>query len=490
MQSFAGGAHFRSSRRGRGPSEGEARRAGPGLGGARLRLPTLLLVLCSAAPLGSAAGAAPGAAAPSYGATGGAGHTLHPTDGPDADVRLSVEEGRVRVRIDANLAFCDQVVDVPRELDDALAEVEVEPLARGLFAALAAANRVRVDGVEVDPLLHAWRHLPHLEELEPLFPLCGARALIRVRLELEYPLLSSPRRVSFLWGVFPIDTVARQGLDGPPIAINAQLNAGGYDTPLQFTVQEPEFVWHGEVPAAAELFFEVPGPAPAAPARRLPLFPLVGVALGLGGAAFLWRAGRPGTACCAAAVALGLSWVGRDWGTVTWSAAQAPTLDPATALAAFEPLHQNIYRAFGFDDEERVYDALARSVDGPLLEQLYLQVYRSLVLEEEGGAVSRVQAVRTLEAELEASGPLADGRLGFTVRTRWQVDGAVFHYGHAHRRTQEYLARYTVAEVGTVGWRIVGNEVLEQTVVATAPGAGELPPTPAESAVFPASREL
>ena len=44
---------------------------------------------------------------------------------------------------------------------------------------------------------------------------------------------------------------------------------------------------------------------------------------------------------------------------------------------------------------------------------------------------------------------------------RWQVKGVVRHWNHAHRRTNEYRARYTVVQAEE-GWRIADHEVLEQ----------------------------
>ncbi|QDU67588.1 hypothetical protein [Engelhardtia mirabilis] len=418
----------------------------------------------------------------------------HPSDGPDADVRIWIDEGAIRFRVEANLAFADAMLDVPREFEDHLDEVEREPLVKALFAAYREHNRVTVDGVQIDPVLGDWRVLDALEEFIPLFPLNGARALTRIRIEYEYPLLGTPRYVSLVWGLYPVDTVARLGPDGPKVAINAQLNAGGFDYPVQFTEGEPEYIWHGELPTADEVFL----PVPAAAQEHEPVEPpLGGLALGVAvsalGALGLRRKRRLWPA-----VTLGLGLAVLVLTGLEYRAAQSADepLQPAEALAVFEPLHENIYRAFRFDDESRIYDALARSVDGELLERLYQQVYRSLVNEEEGGAVSRVEALRRIDSQVDSIGELDDGRRGFTVTTRWQVDGAVIHWGHAHRRTQEYGARYTVAEnpAGAetgAGWRIVSSEILDQQIVSATPGLEEeIGETGGPATVAPASREL
>ncbi|MGB0767423.1 MAG: hypothetical protein ACPGYV_06910 [Phycisphaeraceae bacterium] len=138
------------------------------------------------------------------------------------------------------------------------------------------------------------------------------------------------------------------------------------------------------------------------------------------------------------------------------------------ALGVFESLHRNIYRAFDYTDEGAVYDALAQSVDGPMLETIYNDVYASLVMREENGAVSKVSRVAIEEAELIDSSrttssemPADEAAGSFVVRAAWEVDGVVTHFGHAHKRTNAYRAVYTVAPRAE-GWRIVGVDILEQ----------------------------
>ncbi len=66
---------------------------------------------------------------------------------------------------------------------------------------------------------------------------------------------------------------------------------------------------------------------------------------------------------------------------------------------------------------------------------------------------------------------------GFAVVARWQVQGAVFHWGHSHYRTNEYQARYNVLATDE-GWRIADSQILEQLRVEASPI------TPASGPVF------
>jgi hypothetical protein len=164
---------------------------------------------------------------------------------------------------------------------------------------------------------------------------------------------------------------------------------------------------------------------------------------------------------------------------------RAPRELPAEqAAATFEALQANLYRAFDYEQESAIYDALARSVSGGLLEETYLGVRRALVMEEEGGAMSRVVAVRPVRTGLVSQGEIAldDGRRvrAFKVDATWQVDGRVTHWGHSHDRTNEYDGRFTVAaEEG--GWRIHDAEITRQERVDTGDSPAPAPqPSPEE----------
>lgn len=110
-------------------------------------------------------------------------------------------------------------------------------------------------------------------------------------------------------------------------------------------------------------------------------------------------------------------------------------------------LLRNIYGAFDFRDDSDVYDALATSVKGELLRELYLRVKRSLVMAEQGGALSHVDDVEILSVTppSNATSP--------TTEVTWRVTGTVEHWGHVHTRVNEYQAMVTLGrEQGT--WKV------------------------------------
>ncbi len=174
--------------------------------------------------------------------------------------------------------------------------------------------------------------------------------------------------------------------------------------------------------------------------RKRSLRPLLPIPLVLAGAFFLRDTGR--------------------FSVPSPFSSKRPLPDEQKALAIFLPLHANIYRAFDYSKESDVYDALSRSVDGRLLEGMYADIYKSLIQQEQGGALSRVRSVDPLETKIVKIA-YEDESPAFRVETRWRVKGAVVHWGHTHERTNEYRARYDVA-LRSSGWRIAAVETLSQ----------------------------
>ena len=143
------------------------------------------------------------------------------------------------------------------------------------------------------------------------------------------------------------------------------------------------------------------------------------------------------------------------WLPLRLSASQALSEEQATPVV--QGLLRNVYRAFDFRAESDIYDALARSVEGDLLTQTYLETKRALVLENQGGARARVQAVAV---ESAATGAARDGE-GFRAHCTWTVAGSVGHWGHIHQRRNRYTADFTIRPVQG-SWRITGLEILNE----------------------------
>ena len=85
-----------------------------------------------------------------------------------------------------------------------------------------------------------------------------------------------------------------------------------------------------------------------------------------------------------------------------------------------------------------------------------MQIKRSLLMAEQGGAVSRVSNIEVVEGEL-----LRGAAKKIDYRCRWNVTGTVEHWGHIHTRVNQYEARFAINATPR-GWKITGYEVSDQ----------------------------
>ncbi len=120
-------------------------------------------------------------------------------------------------------------------------------------------------------------------------------------------------------------------------------------------------------------------------------------------------------------------------------------------------LLKNIYRAFEFGQESAIYDALDKSIEGDLLETVYLEIRESLELESVGGPRVRVYEVALRECKSVS----VAGSDEFWSVAEWVTIGEVTHWGHTHERTNKYEARLRLTPVEDV-WKLSGLELLSE----------------------------
>lgn len=415
----------------------------------------------------------------------------HPQDGPHVDLRFELRSDAVVADVSMNLVFLDEILPPEREQPDRLELSELRAIEDRLRARMAEVCVVAVDGRVANPAIEALAMNDPDEALLPLFPVSGMRGLRKIRFELVHaidPGKPVPDTISFIWKAYPTDLLSI-AVPRPKLTIAAELVAQGVRNQITFTEFEPEHVWHAEAGGIDARLTAVP--KPVAPRSRIARAVWIG-ALGVVGLALVFGPSRRERRRGIGRTIGFLLTVGAI-GLIGRSGAGDALPNDVEAKAIFEGLHTNLYRAFDYAEESAIYDALSRSVDGPLLEQLYLTIHRSLVMQEEGGAVSRVRAVRRDQVAIELVGMveasighgLKDGPAkergeipSFVVRCRYEVDGRVTHWGHSHDRTYAYEARYTIA-AREVGWRIAEAEILSQTRTDLPAGPSE--PSPAET---------
>lgn len=141
------------------------------------------------------------------------------------------------------------------------------------------------------------------------------------------------------------------------------------------------------------------------------------------------------------------------WSAHTWRQVK---MDDAGLNSLVGSLLHNIYRAFDYRGEEKIYDVLAQSVSGDLLTDVYLETRSGLELANQGGAQVKVKNIEMLEAQR-----VGNENGGLQLEARWNVAGSVGHWGHVHQRTNVYHANLSLLPVDGA-WKLTRLDILEE----------------------------
>jgi hypothetical protein len=234
-----------------------------------------------------------------------------------------------------------------------------------------------------------------------------------------------------------------------------------FENGMVLNAKSPVGTWKnsGTLPAAKPLAAVPPVPEP--PTMTIPLGGILWIVLVGGGiwwAGWLSRKDPRRIVLSLVAVSLGAVALWPALRIVVrspWKKAQAITVKEAQPV--LQSLLRNTYHAFEQRDESAVYDVLARSISGDLLQRIYLQTTQALSLEATDG--TRVK-VTDLAVDVDAVTPQANGK-GFVAHGQWTAFGRVGHWGHLHQRVNKYKANMTVEPVDGA-WKMTGLEVLEE----------------------------
>lgn len=382
----------------------------------------------------------------------------HPQDGPDVDLRVRIESEQLELQAIVNLAFCDEVIGSTRLDEEFLTAEEAPVLTEALTKKFHNTIKVKIDNIAVDASQTAIEMLPYEESDAEFFPSMGMKAVIKFKVTMVYSLKTSPRSVGLHWGLYPKNLALEEFVD-ETIKVNAEWTAGTETKIIPFDESEPEYIWHAGKDGLVPKFQEVPQAAQpevreATQLWWLPIAIWFFVML-------TWRVTKIQNPSWSVLIVSGLACLAVS---IVLSRAESPTnmgppqLSDEAAIETFNVLHANIYRAFDFTREDEIYDALSRSVEGDLLAEIYGQVYSSLILQDQGGAVCRVKKVTPVEVSLLEGQGNAET---FNIKSRWRVLGQVYHWGHTHLRTNEHLAEMSMRWSPT-GWHIASSKVIEQ----------------------------
>ncbi len=326
-----------------------------------------------------------------------------------------------------------------------LSEVDLGRIREGAQRFFQQRNPISVDGSRI---------AMGVTEVIPPTDFVPGRNIPNIRVRLRAGVEREPRSVALRWETFE----ATDWFEKP--AVPVMIRYRGDVEQAALTPAEPEHIWHTRVVVRRPLRVDAvtTPPSTAASVSAVSLLALgLGVGLVLSARRRRWPAPL---AWGGLAAALAVAVLTRDVATVRlpWGGVRVP--EDEAAFAIFQRLHGNVYRAFDGSTPEEVYDLLAVSVAPAIVDDLYGDVYESLVMRNQGGAVCHVDRIEVLEHKVV---PAAADRSspGFGVALSWRVHGLVSHWGHEHRRTNQYRADYTVEHDGRA-WRIAKVQVREQ----------------------------
>ncbi len=374
---------------------------------------------------------------------------------------LYIDEFEVRHEILIPLLTLEESVLIARDADEFLDIAEQDAARQQIEAFFTSGNPVEIDGVEVKPVVQRcdFYGLDFKDFAKQADRRRVSMASARVGIILSYSTKGDTNTVKLTWNRFN------------DFLWSVNMVVFAFDKTSKATLsrlgKNSVYEWQNPGRPPAPPLNAVNVTSPPRPSWSLPIPSLVCCALVLP-VLLLMRTGRITSLrgwntvglLIGVAVALSFSTVGRR--SVPDPFSSPPTVTQDEAKLIFSALHKNVYRAFDYKQEEDVYDALAKSVDGDLLQNLYLRIRRGLEMQEQGGAVSRIREVTLLDGRKDAlpGGNGYDER-AFQYECRWNVNGTVEHWGHIHARTNQYAAVFTVQPRDNA-WKITRMDLLDE----------------------------
>jgi hypothetical protein len=117
----------------------------------------------------------------------------------------------------------------------------------------------------------------------------------------------------------------------------------------------------------------------------------------------------------------------------------------------------NTYRAFMLENDEEIYDVLARSVAGEFLSKVYLQNREAMQIDTTEGAISIVDRLDI--KSIESMKRVNNG--GIAIVANWDVYGSVRHRNHIHFRCNTYKAELSIVPADNY-WKLTGVQLLDE----------------------------
>ncbi|MCA9179693.1 MAG: hypothetical protein KDB14_34795 [Planctomycetales bacterium] len=370
-----------------------------------------------------------------------------------------IEDFEVRHEVLAPLATLDEDLLIARDDDDVLDLSEQDAARPQIESYFATGNPLLVNGQSLEPVVQRcdFYGLDMKDFADPTQRKPVPLASARVGIVLSYRVPSPPQAVEMTWDRFnnSLWSVKSAVINSrrPGDASSTNLRRVGDRNRLQW--QRPD----GDVapPELKPIAVESGNAAPA----ELPWLSVL-LVLGMvfaGRRALHDRSVSGALVCLTLLVGVAAAWPApRIALPSSWSRPAA--VPDARAESIFRRVHANLYESFLRRTDESIYDSLAVSVAGSLLREIYLEVRRGLAMEDQGGAAARVREVEIIETR-RLPNEADDSADALRLHCRWNVTGTIEHWGHIHRRTNQYVAEFSLAPVEG-DWKIVGMKLLDE----------------------------
>lgn len=373
--------------------------------------------------------------------------TLNRQHSSPMNVFLYVEPFEVRKEFVVRALDLARFTDIDVRAHEPIAADRRESLLREIADCLRERAPVTIDGAKAEPILDRIHFLkPGLRMTRVLTadePLDGTNAIVGAIF--VYPIDGLPKEVSLSWDLF----------DERILSVPAAATDEAGSMPSLLSRDDAELRWvnylkGSDIPAEMEV-------ADLKSRLSVPAAPLAGILVALGLLVVAWR--RRSLSLALGSLALVLAgWLARPLATIDVPVPfEARVPSGEEAAPTIHALLYNAYRALDFRDEELVFDRLAQSLAGDVLERIYLEMRKGLRLESQGGAqvrVTKVELIDVVPQDRDETGALR-------YRARWNVTGSVGHWGHTHMRTNVYDALLTLAQLEG-RWRIADVEILDE----------------------------
>ena len=374
---------------------------------------------------------------------------------------LYVEPFEVRHEVLTRVKDLEQWMDTGLRGREHIEVDELDGLKQRIGEFLLTKNPVRIDGQQLTPILDRTNYvkvgLQGIQLLEKPERLEIATAIVGVII--TYITQAMPQEVTVDWELFT-DQIQRV----PTTAIDPAGPLLTYVEPDDSVHRWQNFLKNYVPPTVAQVAVD-----PGLTQFRVPLLSLLcGVVLivmlyrVLRRQARAWTWGMAGTALVGMIALFPVLQV-----SIARPAVLTARLDDARAVPVLEALLKNIYRAFDFREEGVVYDKLALSVRGDLLEQIYLQHRQSFAIQKAGGAQAKIKNVAVESVQVQ---PREVGAQETRAEVTWTAMGSVGHWGHVHMRQNRYQAQLTLSPADG-HWTVTELTLLDEQRIDGAPVA-------------------